>query len=226
MGTKCIWNWRRSHFLLQNPSQLSLDECLYLATIIRKPRKFMYQFNDQGNLKDYAVKRTAAPRSTWRHVGSKFHLEDTISKLPVYISGNARLLLRNPKQNWFNRCLGWILYRWKMNLISKFNTLTHSFNPYLFRRRRNLRKQLRNGNSIFARAICGDFSPGSKWHNFMVNIRFKKQPIINTLWILWGIISFTALDCEITAWNSVYFWQMTSHPYTQLYWYFLLIVPS
>jgi membrane peptidoglycan carboxypeptidase len=31
--------------------ELTLNECLYLARIIPSPRKFMYQFNDQGKLR-------------------------------------------------------------------------------------------------------------------------------------------------------------------------------
>ena len=47
-----------SRFYFQKtPAELDLNECLYLARIIPSPRKFMYQFNDEGNLKDYAAKQ-------------------------------------------------------------------------------------------------------------------------------------------------------------------------
>ncbi|OXA94860.1 transglycosylase domain-containing protein [Flavobacterium hercynium] len=83
-----------SHFYFQkSPSTLSLDECLFLATIIPKPRKFMYQFNDQGNLKDYAIKNQKFLSNLMLRRGVLIS-EDTINQLPVYISGNARSLLR------------------------------------------------------------------------------------------------------------------------------------
>lgn len=83
-----------SHFYFQKPpSALNVDECLYLATIIPKPRKFMYQFNDQGNLKDYAVKNQKFLKNLMFRRGLLIP-EDTIGQLPVYISGNARSLIK------------------------------------------------------------------------------------------------------------------------------------
>jgi hypothetical protein len=83
-----------SHFYFQkSPSQLSLDECLYLATIIPKPRKFMYQFNDQGNLKDYAIKNQKFLKNLMFRRGLLVP-EDTLGQLPVYISGSARSFIK------------------------------------------------------------------------------------------------------------------------------------
>jgi len=83
-----------SHFYFQkSPADLNVDECLYLATIIPKPRKFMYQFNDQGNLKDYAVKNQKFLKNLMFRRGLLIP-EDTIGILPVYISGNARSLIK------------------------------------------------------------------------------------------------------------------------------------
>lgn len=83
-----------SHFYFQkSPSALNVDECLFLATIIPKPRKFMYQFNDEGNLKDYAIKNQKFLRNLMFRRGLLIP-EDTIGLLPVYISGNARSLIR------------------------------------------------------------------------------------------------------------------------------------
>ncbi|MDR7372956.1 biosynthetic peptidoglycan transglycosylase [Flavobacterium aquidurense] len=83
-----------SHFYFQKPpSALNVDECLYLATIIPKPRKFMYQFNEQGNLKDYAVKNQKFLKNLMFRRGLLMP-EDTIGQLPVYISGNARSLIK------------------------------------------------------------------------------------------------------------------------------------
>lgn len=83
-----------SHFYFQkSPSALNVDECLFLATIIPKPRKFMYQFNDQGNLKDYAIQNQKFLRNLMFRRGLLIP-EDTLGQLPVYISGNARSLIR------------------------------------------------------------------------------------------------------------------------------------
>ena len=83
-----------SQFYFQkSPSALNVDECLYLATIIPKPRKFMYQFNDEGNLKDYALKNQKFLKNLMFRRGLLVP-EDTIGLLPVYISGNARSLIR------------------------------------------------------------------------------------------------------------------------------------
>jgi len=83
-----------SHFYFQkSPSALNVDECLYLATIIPKPRKFMYQFNDQGNLKDYAIKNQNFLKNLMFRRGLLVP-EDTLGLLPVYISGNARSLIK------------------------------------------------------------------------------------------------------------------------------------
>jgi len=83
-----------SHFYFQkSPSGLNVDECLFLATIIPKPRKFMYQFNNEGNLKDYAVQNQKFLRNLMFRRGLLIP-EDTIGQFPVYISGNARSLIK------------------------------------------------------------------------------------------------------------------------------------
>ncbi|WP_166921254.1 transglycosylase domain-containing protein [Flavobacterium poyangense] len=83
-----------SHFYFQkSPSALNVDECLFLATIIPKPKKFMYQFNDQGNLKEYALKNQKFLKNLMFRRGLLIP-EDTLGQLPVYISGNARSLIR------------------------------------------------------------------------------------------------------------------------------------
>ena len=84
-----------SHFYFQKrPADLTLNECLFLATIIPKPRKFMYQFNDQGNLKDFAVKNQRFLSNLMLRRGVLVS-EDTLGGLrPVYISGNARSFIR------------------------------------------------------------------------------------------------------------------------------------
>ena len=53
----------------------------------------MYQFNDEGNLKDYAVKNQKFLSNLMLRRGILVS-EDTLMRLPVYVSGNARSLLR------------------------------------------------------------------------------------------------------------------------------------
>lgn len=53
----------------------------------------MYQFNDEGNLKDYAIKNQKFLKNLMFRRGL-LTPEDTIGLLPVYISGNARSLIK------------------------------------------------------------------------------------------------------------------------------------
>lgn len=84
-----------SQFYFQKiPSELSLTECLYLARIIPSPKKFMYQFNDQGMLKDFAIKQELFLTNIMFRRGL-LTPEDTIYKsLPLFISGPARSFLK------------------------------------------------------------------------------------------------------------------------------------
>ncbi|TDD78096.1 transglycosylase domain-containing protein [Flavobacterium caseinilyticum] len=84
-----------SQFYFQKtPSELSLNECLYLARIIPSPKKFMYQFNDQGMLKDFAVKQESFLTNIMLRRGL-LTAEDTIYKsLPILISGPAKSFIK------------------------------------------------------------------------------------------------------------------------------------
>ena len=84
-----------SHFYFQKkPSELDLNECLYLARIIPSPKKFMYQFNDQGALKDFAVKQDNFLTNIMIRRGL-LTVDDTIFKHQnVHISGPAKSYLR------------------------------------------------------------------------------------------------------------------------------------
>lgn len=82
-----------SRFYFQkNPSDLTLNECLFLATIIPSPKKFMYQFDNQGNLKRYANKNQRYLSNLMLKRGI-LTSEDTIGQHGVYVSGNARSYL-------------------------------------------------------------------------------------------------------------------------------------
>lgn len=84
-----------SRFYFQKtPSELNLNECLYLARIIPSPGKFMYQFNDQGMLKDFAMKQESFLTNIMFRRGL-LSPDDTIYKTqPIIISGPAKSLLR------------------------------------------------------------------------------------------------------------------------------------
>ncbi|MCG2612204.1 transglycosylase domain-containing protein [Flavobacterium sp. SM15] len=84
-----------SHFYFQkSPSALSLNECLYLASIVPKPKKFMWQFDDQGNQKPYAQKNQKYIKNLMLR-RALITDQDTIGQsVPIYISGRARSFLK------------------------------------------------------------------------------------------------------------------------------------
>ena len=45
-----------SYYFDKHPGMLSLDESVFLASIVPSPKAFAWKFNDEGMLKDYAVK--------------------------------------------------------------------------------------------------------------------------------------------------------------------------
>jgi len=83
-----------SQFYFQkHPSELTLNECLFLANIIPSPRKFMYQFNSEGNLKSFAVNKDKMLTNLMMRRGI-ITPEDTINLLPVFISGAANSFIK------------------------------------------------------------------------------------------------------------------------------------
>ncbi|WP_428223708.1 transglycosylase domain-containing protein [Flavobacterium sp.] len=82
------------YYFQKTPQQLSLNECLFLASIVPKPKKFMYQFNEEGNQKSYAEKHQKFIKNLMLR-RALITVDDTIGQsVPVYISGRARNLLR------------------------------------------------------------------------------------------------------------------------------------
>ncbi len=83
-----------SQFYFQkSPADLSLTECLFLATIVPKPKRFMGLFDNQGNLKAYANKHQLFLSNLMLRRGL-ITAQDTIGqKLPLYVSGRARSFL-------------------------------------------------------------------------------------------------------------------------------------
>lgn len=80
------------------PSELTLNECLYLANIIPSPKKFMYQFNSEGNLKPFANSRDKQQKNIMMRRGLILP-EDTINQLPIHISGRARSFIKIVEEN-------------------------------------------------------------------------------------------------------------------------------
>jgi hypothetical protein len=84
-----------SQFYFQKrPADLTLKECLFLATIVPKPKKFMWQFDNEGNLKSFANQQQKFLRNLMLRRGILIP-EDTIGySIPINISGNAHSLLK------------------------------------------------------------------------------------------------------------------------------------
>ncbi|TRW22840.1 glycosyl transferase [Flavobacterium zepuense] len=84
-----------SYYFDKAPSQLTLDECVYLASIIPSPKSFMYRFGEDGNLKSYAVRHNKYVRDIMLRRGL-ITPEDTIAqsgKITVTGRGRGRLRL-------------------------------------------------------------------------------------------------------------------------------------
>ena len=73
----------------KRPSELSLQECIFLAAIIPNPRYFKYQFDRQGEIKSYMADffKIIANRMVMR---GYINASDTINFAPrVKLSGHA-----------------------------------------------------------------------------------------------------------------------------------------
>lgn len=84
-----------SRFYFQkHPSELTLDECVYLASIIPRPKAFMWQFNEYGNLKSYAERHNKFIKNIMLRRGLLIP-EDTIAQTGyINISGRGRSYIR------------------------------------------------------------------------------------------------------------------------------------
>ena len=83
----------------KTPADLNLKECLFLASIVPKPKKFMWQFDADGLQKAFANKHQDFIRNLMFRRGL-LTSEDTIGqKIPMQISGLARSLLKKNPQD-------------------------------------------------------------------------------------------------------------------------------
>jgi hypothetical protein len=85
-----------SHFYFQkSPADLNLKECLFLATIIPRPKGFMYRFDSENQLKSFANQQdNFLTRLMLRR--NLINSNDTIGHtIPLTISGPAQYFLKN-----------------------------------------------------------------------------------------------------------------------------------
>lgn len=83
-----------SFYFGKHPSQLTLNESLFLASIVPRPRSFAWQFDEQAMLKDTYMKRNHYIANLMLRRGL-IEANDTLQKqFPVEIIGRARSLLR------------------------------------------------------------------------------------------------------------------------------------
>ena len=80
-------------YFQKKPIDLTLKECLFLATIVPKPKKFMWQFDNEGNLKPFAKQQQKFLSNLMLRRGILMP-EDTIgATIPLQITGNAHSFL-------------------------------------------------------------------------------------------------------------------------------------
>lgn len=84
-----------AHYYFQKqPVALTLDECIYLASIIPRPKDFMWKFDGEGKLKSYAVRHNEYIKKLMLRRGL-LAPEDTIAQTgQVNITGPGRSRLR------------------------------------------------------------------------------------------------------------------------------------
>lgn len=78
----------------KKPQELNLNECLFLATIVPKPKKFMWQFDATGNQKDYVVKNQNFIKNLMLKRGLLVETDTIGQSIPIQITGNARSFLK------------------------------------------------------------------------------------------------------------------------------------
>jgi hypothetical protein len=80
-------------YFQKTPADLNLNECLFLATIIPRPKGFMYRFDAQQNLKLFAEQQNTFLTKLMlrRNILTE---NDTIGNFPLSISGAAKFFLK------------------------------------------------------------------------------------------------------------------------------------
>lgn len=81
-------------YFQKRPADLTLKECLFLASIVPKPKKFMWQFDNEGHLKGFANQHQNFLTNLMLRRGV-LQSEDTIGyKIPFTITGRSRSFLK------------------------------------------------------------------------------------------------------------------------------------
>lgn len=84
-----------SRFYFQkSPGSLTLNECLYLASIVPKPKKFMWHFDNEGHQKPYAQKNQKYIKNLMLRRALISDMDTIGQSVPIYISGRARSFLK------------------------------------------------------------------------------------------------------------------------------------
>lgn len=78
----------------KKPIELTLNESLYLASIVPSPKKFMWLFDNQGNQKNYAIQKQKMYKKIMLSRGLIEAQDSITSAIPVQIKGNSRSYLR------------------------------------------------------------------------------------------------------------------------------------
>lgn len=84
-----------SQFYFQkHPSQLSLNECLFLASIVPRPKGFMWKFDDTGNLRNQGIVQQKYLTNLMLRRGVLTSVDTIFKSFPVQVTGRARSYIR------------------------------------------------------------------------------------------------------------------------------------
>lgn len=84
-----------SQFYFQKrPSELTLNECLFLATIIPRPKGFMWRFGKDGNLKEFASKQFTFLTNLMMRREVLEPADSALRSQPILITGPAKAFIK------------------------------------------------------------------------------------------------------------------------------------
>lgn len=89
-------------YFLKHPSELNLNESLFLASIIPKPKGFMWQFDGEATLKPYIVKRNSYLKNTMMRRGWLSPEDTTAQTKKVVLYGAARAYVKKEDEKIIN----------------------------------------------------------------------------------------------------------------------------
>jgi len=89
-------------YFLKHPSELNLNESLYLASIVPKPKHFMWQFDGEATLKPYLVRRNSSLKNTMMRRGWLTPEDTTAQTRKVVLYGAARAYVKKEDEKIIN----------------------------------------------------------------------------------------------------------------------------